>query len=90
MVTRQAPTMSVGVIPSCCIEYGLLVPEQGPALAPATGGGRMVQRPTRYVVSRAQQRRDGLSPLTLRGNPYAALTTRGVCHNESSHRGGLW
>src|SRR5215510_11442747 len=37
-----------------------------------------------------RQRLGGLPPLTLRGKPHAALTTRGVCHNESSHRGGLW
>ena len=45
MVTRQAPTMGVGVLPGFCIWYGLLVSEQGTAPAPATGGGRMLQRP---------------------------------------------
>jgi hypothetical protein len=90
MVTRQAPTMSVGVIPGFCIWYGPLVAEQGPAPAPATGGGRLVQRPPGAWRLVHRQRLDGLPPLTLRGKPHAALTTRGVCHNESSHRGGLW
>src|SRR5262249_35014852 len=53
IVTRHAPTMSVGVIPGCCIWSGPLVSEQGPAPAPATGGGRLVQRPTRCAASRA-------------------------------------
>jgi len=44
MGTRHAPTMSVGVIPGFCLWYGPLVSEQGPAPAPATGGGCLVQR----------------------------------------------
>jgi hypothetical protein len=63
-----------------------------PACVEARAGGRLVQRPTRCVASRAQAapQWSPTSPLTLRGKPHAALTTRGVCHNESSHRGGLW
>ena len=37
MVTRQAHTMSVGVIPGFCIWYGPMVSEQGPAW----GAGRL-------------------------------------------------
>jgi hypothetical protein len=90
MVTRQAPTMSVGVLPGFCIRYGLLVSEQGqrprrPLAVVAwcsapPGAWRLVHR----------QRRGGLPLLTLRGKLHTALTTRGVCHNESRHRGSLW
>ena len=78
MVTRQAHTMSVGVIPGFCIWYGPLVSEQGPAPAPATGGGRLVQRPTRCVASRAQA--------APRWPPTSHVEREAACcsHNERS------
>jgi hypothetical protein len=78
MVTRQAHTMSVGVIPGFCIWYGPLVSEQGPAPAPATGGGRLVQRPTRCVASRAQA--------ASRWPPTSHVEREAACcsHNERS------
>src|SRR5689334_18311405 len=55
-----------------------LVSEQGPAPAPATGGGRMAQRPTRCVASRAQA--------ASRWPPTSHVEREAACcsHNERS------